>query len=359
MNDLNGDFADLLDSPTSALSTSRVIPISSDTLDPRLKLLSYSGLLTKHACPRKFELYRKKATEDEADPLAATNQNVTFAFGHVVGDAIQNILDGWSEEKVLWQIFLGWHASIEDCNEKQKKNLWFAILAAQKFISLRSQGFLDDYELLIYNGKPCKELGFRIHLPSGFKFRGSVDAVLRHKITGKILVLEVKTSSGATLNATGYKNSSQAIGYSVVLDVVCPEINSYEVLYLVYMTKSMSFESLRFPKTYLQRAQWIQELLLDVREIELYHETGVFPMRGESCSDWGRDCEYLNQCTLRTDLITSPLVESAIHDPKEGQYDIEITLEELIQGQMNKVITLEELDVIESAALPQDGDQML
>lgn len=344
---------DFLDAEVSAPVQSVELPAEYNGFDPRLKLLSYSSNLLLHKCPRKYQLYKLKAVDDEMDPEAASNQNLTFAFGHVVGEGIQDVLDGMEESRVLWRMFLAFHASLEDRNEKQNKSFYLAVAAIQRFISLRENGFLDDYELLTYNGRPAKELSFRIHLPDGFKYRGSVDAVLRHRITGKILVLECKTSSSNTLHATQYKNSSQAVGYSVVLDVIAPEVSSYEVLYLVYLTKDMAYEQLKFTKTYLQRATWIQELLLDVDTIKLYQNTGVYPMRGESCMDFYRDCEYLNQCTLSTHLITTPFSQEAVLDDKV--YDVELTLEDIIQAQMNKVIPI----YAANEAIPQDGDTLL
>lgn len=346
------DLELLLDAPLSA-ALDDSITAEADGIDPRIKQMSYSSNLTLHKCPRKYQLYKLKATDDPMDPDAASNQNLTFAFGHVVGDAIQNILEGWSESEVIFQMYRGWHAQLDDVNDKQNKSFWLAVIAAQKFIALREAGFLADYELLYYNGKPAKELSFRISLPDNFKYRGSVDAVLRHKITGRVLVLEAKTDSGLNLNPTKYKNSSQAIGYSVVLDVVAPDISSYDVLYLVYMTKLMEYRELRFPKTYLQRAQWIQELLLDVESIKMYEKHGVYPMRGEACLDFFRDCEYLQQCTLRTDLITAPLRREAVVDEKI--YDVELSLEDIIQGQMRKVIPIAE----ESKLMVYDNDEVI
>lgn len=303
-------------------------------MDERLQLLSYSSILTLHTCPRKYQLYRLKATDDVMNPTAASNQNVTFAFGHIVGDGIQRVMRGDSEDSIYFAMFVGWHADLDANNPKQNKSFWLAMAAIQRFISMRESGFLDDYELLWYEGKPAVELAFRITFPDGFKFRGSVDAVLRHKLTGSVIVLECKTSSSNNLNAATYKNSSQGIGYSVVLDVVCPEINSYKVLYLVYLTKDMNYEILEFPKTFLQRATWIQELLLDIETIKLYENTGVYPMRGENCYDFYRECEYYNQCTMSTGSITKPLSAEAITDDKV--YDIELSLMDLIQGQMGK-----------------------
>ena len=328
--------------------------------DPRLKLLSYSSLLTLHACPRKYQLYRLKATEDISSPMAAINQNITFAFGHVVGDGVQRIMAGQSEDKVIFQMFLDWHADLEDRDEKRNKNFYLAIAAVQRFISMRNSGLFDEWEVLIYNGKPACELSFSIEFPDGYRMRGSVDCVLRHKVTGKVRVLELKTSSSVNLNPTGYKNSAQGIGYSVVLDVICPDITSYEVIYLVYLTKGMHYEMFTFPKTYLQRATWIQELLLDIETIKLYDSTGVYPMRGESCSDWGRDCEYLNQCTLTTGLITTPYI-AAKHEDKKV-YDVKLTLMDLINAQMDRVAgSSSEEDTIEDGSINYNllGDVIL
>lgn len=352
--DSSDDFPLLDEGPVA--SPINTVPITLHKFDPRLKLMSYSSLGTLHKCPRKYQLYRLKATDDEMSPVAASNQNITFAFGHIVGEGVQDVMLGLPEQTVIWKMFLGWHASLEDRNDKQKKSFYLAVLAIQRFISLRKNGFLDDYELLWYNGKPCTELSFRIDLGDDFKFRGAVDAVLRHKVTGKVLVLECKTSSSSTLYPTTFKNSSQAVGYSVVLDVIAPEISSYDVLYLVYMTKDLVYEQLKFTKTYLQRATWIQELILDMETIKLYESTGVYPMRGESCNDFFRDCEYLNQCTLSTRLITSPFKQEAVLDDKV--YDIELTLQDLIDGQMRKVIENNQSPQV-SEALAQDGDTFL
>lgn len=307
-------------------------------IDPRIQLLSYSSLLTLHSCPRKFQLYRMKATEDIDSPESAMNQNLTFAFGHVVGDGCQLVFAGLSEEAIIFKMFLDWHADLVDFNPKQNKSFWLAVTAVQRLISMRENGYLEDYELLQYKGKPACELAFSITFPDGFKMRGSVDAVLQHKETGKVMVLELKTSSSTNLNPTTYKNSAQGIGYSVILDVICPSISSYEVLYLVYLTKDMTFEQLVFPKTYLQRATWIQELLLDIEMIKLYEGAGVYPMRGESCNSFFRDCEYLNQCSLSTSLITSPYKPEMNVDNKV--YDVELSLMDLITAQMEKVSTL-------------------
>lgn len=299
------------------------------TVDYRIRQLSYSSLLTLHSCPRKFELYKKRSTFRTEEAESST---ITFAFGHVVGQGIQDVLCGFSREYVMVNAFAGWHADLYAEDTKQNKSFWLALQAIQKFLSLRDQGFLEDYELVYYDGKPAVELSFAITFPDGFRLRGFVDGVLRHRETGKVIVLECKTTS-TKLNSSVYKNSAQAIGYSIVLDVLFPELSSYDVLYLVYQTKDLEYTPIPFSKSYLQRALWIQELLLDIETIKLYEGAQVYPMHGESCLNWGRECEYFQSCTLSTAHLTNVCTPA---EEDKTEYQINVTLQDLLEAQFAK-----------------------
>lgn len=65
-------------------------------IDYRIRQLSYSSLLTLHSCPRKFQLDRLRTTARSAEDLKST---ITFAYGHVVGEAIQSAIAGISDRK--------------------------------------------------------------------------------------------------------------------------------------------------------------------------------------------------------------------------------------------------------------------
>lgn len=300
-------------------------------IDPRIKFLSYSSLLTLHSCPRKYQLDRLKATSiyDEIEDIP---QSVTFAFGTVVGMGVQELLEHRDLDRAIWQMFLEWEPILDAENTKQKKSFYLAIFAVMQFNDILAQGYLEDYELVYTDaGKAAVELSFCIDLGDGFTFRGYVDVVMRNRLTGEIIVLELKTTSAANVNSAQYKNSSQAIGYSVVLDKLFPDLSSYQVMYLVYSTKSMSYEQLPFDKSLLQRALWLQELWLDKAAILMYEEHNVYPMHGESCYNYYRECEYLGLCTLSTDRLTG---EGTLKE--EPPYDYYFTLDELIDAQIAK-----------------------
>lgn len=328
---------DFLDTPMAEEQEKiPLVQLEEGQVDPRFTRHSYSGNLLFHSCPRKFQLKNLGAQKVEDN-----SSNVTFAFGHVVGDGIQNILVGLSWNQVVLKTFLGWHADLEASNEKQKKSFFSALYCLMQFKSLVDGGFLDEYEVAYFEGKPASELSFRIHFKDS-TFRGFVDLVLRHKITGELLVLELKTSSANYVQASNYKNSSQAIGYSVVLDKIEPDATSYGVLYLVYLTKLERFETFEFPKTYHQRALWLRDRMVDESNVlTLVKEEGnygIWPMYGESCNSFGRDCEYMDICHLQTNNIMVPLNERHFLDidrdtGEEATYQFEIQLSELLEAQ--------------------------
>lgn len=333
---LNADFLD-----TAMLREGEVaieiITLEAGEIDPRLKLLSHSSRSSLHKCPRKYQLYRLSSEQISLEDEKEMQQGVTFAYGKAVGVGVQSVLEGKTEDQIAIDTFLEWDVDLLDANPRQNKSFWLALFAVQKFAKLVANGFLEDYELVYYKGKPAVELSFQILLPQGFKYRGFVDAVLRHKHTGDVVVLENKTSSSKA-NAAYFKNSGQALGYSVVLDILFPSLSSYEVLYMVYETKSYEYVELPFKKSLLQRALWLQELIIDTQMVELYESYQTYPMHGENCYDFFRDCEYLSLCTLSTENLTKPLTQEMLDKiTKDGDsYDFTVDFYDLVEAQINK-----------------------
>lgn len=302
------------------------------SIDYRIRQISYSSRNLLRKCPRKFQLYKLRSTHRAEESLKTS---ITFAFGHLVGAAIQQSFQSVPDEKIIWDQFLAWKPDLFAEDEKTNKSFWSAIIAFKRFQAARDSGFLKDYELVYYEGKPACELSFCIIFPDGFRYRGHVDLVLRHIISGEVIVLECKTTGSTTINPATYVNSAQAIGYSIILDAIFPKLSSYKVLYLVYKSKDGEFVQLPFSKTFLQRALWIRELLLDIELIKMYEEAEIYPMNGEACFDFYRECEYLNTCTLNTELLTKPCTPE---EEDKLEYQIVITLADLIEAQLAKEI---------------------
>ncbi len=265
--------------------------------------------------------------------------SVTFAFGHVVGLGIQEYITHHDEDATLFACFLMWEPDLLADNPKQAKSFWQALIAVQRFVHMVQNNYLRDWKLCTYNGRPATELSFIIQFPDGFTYKGYVDAVLQHEVTGEVMVLEVKTTSSNNVSAATYKNSAQAIGYSIVLDSLFPELSSYEVQYLIYKTKSTDYEAMVFQKSYLDRALWIRTLLLDIETIKMYENANIYPMRGQNCNDFYRECEYFGICTLATEKIVAPLTAEetdVIQKRNDTEFEVVVTIQDLIDAQLSK-----------------------
>jgi len=312
----------------------------SSSIDLRIKQLSYSSRLTFHSCPRKYQLYKLNVVPEEVE----SSKGITFAFGKAVGLGIQTLLiEDKDIDDAIFAAFVEWDADLLADNPKQSKSFWLAVAAIQKFAALQAAGFWRDWKLVYYKGKPAIELSFIVMFPDGFTYKGFIDAVLEHRETGEVKVGEFKTTSSSSVHYASYKNSSQAVGYSTILDVIFADLSSYMVEYLVYKTKSGGdFESLPFEKSYLNRALWIKEILQDIKVMEMYEEDGIWPMRGQSCLQFFQECEYLNICTLPTEKLSVPLSAEGIeeiHRKNTEDFDIVVSIEDLIQSQLDRAVS--------------------
>lgn len=302
-------------------------------LDPRLKRLSYSSSLLMNGCLRKYQLQKLQAAPSE-ESQDDWKQSLTFQFGHTVGEGIQETLVGkLSREEIVFKLFMNWSCDLFDENEKQKKSFFHGLAAITKFWSMQDDGFFEDYEVAYYDGKPAAELSFRINFPDGSSYRGYVDLVLKSKVTGEYVILELKTNSGRVINHYQYKNSAQAIGYSVVLDKIAPGYTNYTVEYLVYMTFLERWEQFSFPKTYTQRALWVRDRLWDVQTLQRLHQQegsyGIWPSNGAHCVNYNKNCEFMGMCHMNTENLVAPLrekdlVEETGNDGEPYQFEFNV-----------------------------------
>lgn len=301
-------------------------------IHPILKRLSHSSVLLLHACPRKYQLRKLLAKpEEEADDLS---------YGDAVGYGIQQLLVGRSKEDVWMDIFLRWGMDIidvDDRTEKKKKTIWHAYHALNIFQGRYLEKLLSQYEVALFNGKPAIELGFRISIGKDYYYRGFVDVVFIDKKSRELAVFEVKTIGSKYIAPAKYQNSGQGLGYSLVCDLIAATNktvtgSSYKILYFVFKTLAEDFEYLPFPKSHSQRAMWIKQLLQEVEHIEGYDKDECWPMYGESCHSWGRDCEFLNVCNLSDEFV----LKGVNPEVKKEEFTFEISLMDLINAQLER-----------------------
>lgn len=257
--------------------------------------LSISTLELFHTCERLYQLI---------ELLQGDNERVTtpvHIFGQAWGVGVVRYLLTGDMDEAVYKAWLAYYPVLED-NQRIEELCFHGLMAAKG----RMDAIRSDWEIATFKGKPAIELGFRLNINDRFYFESAMDAVLRHKSTGGYGVLENKHTFSWLDDITPmYKNSFQGLLYSTVLDRIAEQpINSYELRYFVGQFKSSEpwkpiIHSFPWKKTLLDRLNLFMTLGLDVQRIQQCLDTGIFPMRGQSCLKYNRPCFFFNMCHMR------------------------------------------------------------
>lgn len=313
---------------------------------PSIINLSYSRLNTLYSCPRKFQL-------SELMGRKSFSPTVHTAFGHAYGAGVQTFLQyapspdapfpeqeialERAEQRAVVAAIAAWDMySLDAEDAKRIKTVWEAVQAVRTFCQQDAPALLEEWELAyLPNGKPMIELMFYIHA-GRYSYQGHIDIVMRHRHSRELCVFEIKTGSKPASQAD-WANSNQTLGYNVVLQalgITEQEQAAYYVKYLCYDASSRTLQVMEFTKSAAERVEWIASMLMDMQQMDLYAEHGIWPKRGGSCMEWFRPCEHFMTCDLSTATLAPP-------PPAEGSYesmeledvDLVLTLDQLLELQ--------------------------
>lgn len=292
--------------------------------------LSDSTLRILYSCEKKFQLLRlcKTDTEKRETSPAAIR-------GSAFGVGVQTYLQTQDmNAAVIATWFNYWPIKEErpyvSCS-RTVNNLFVVKPYLDKL--------LERYEVASFNGKPAVELSFRLNKQnSKWHFVGYIDIVMYDRQEQMYVVFELKTT-GYKLHDLEpvYKNQSQALAYSIIIDKVSGEAQSkYGVVYLVIRDKGrdpipdvLIFE---FPKTLTDRLKWFISYGLDLQRIEQLEELDIFPMRGGSCVSFNRPCPLYGNCQLESlTQMKRPIPQ------KDEVYDFVFDLDEIVVDHLARV----------------------
>lgn len=295
-------------------------------------------------CARKFQIMKTPATT-AGSGLGFVN--IDFVFGHSVGAGVQTYLVTGSKDAAIFAGMLAWNTDLDAVHEKKSKSAFFATLAIEKFVHWWHENMAAHWEVALFNGKPASELTFFIDTQNGYYHAGHIDIVLRHKTTGRYMVLELKTTAIRTVDEAQYGNSEQPLGYSIILDKIAAELeatSTFEVLYLVYSSTNREWTPFPFTKNRSQRMEWLQALLIDHTLIGTYRKLEFFPKNGEACWSFSSRCDHYGICDLkstqRTDFAELVVNEDRSNLPED--VDFFFTLEELTAASIRGATRVQE-----------------
>lgn len=287
--------------------------------------LSHSTMNTLETCERMYQL------EHVLDNGAAREESEHFSFGHCFGEGVAHYLVYQDRDAALLAGWLAYYPQIETEKKNQAKAINALIVAFDKLDDI-----LQDYEVVSFEGKPAVELNFRLNIDETYYYAGHIDVVLKHRWTGQYFIFEVKTTGLALHDIDPlYKNSGQALGYSIALDrIVGEKLSSYGILYFVaQLGKDYNpvIKVLPFNKTLLDRLNWFMTLGLDVEKLHRMAELNVYPKRGNSCLNYMRPCRHFGVCGLHG------MDRQAAFVPDKEVYQFQYNMDELVAEHIQRL----------------------
>jgi hypothetical protein len=288
---------------------------------------------TFKSCERKFEFahvfQRVPDIEDSgyaADAGTALHEGVQAWASHYMHPDRPRTPESYEEavDKGLFAFLRFWpyaeeyYAMVEKKPIAKQRSLGQALAL---FFKLVESNFWDEYEVAILpDKKPAIEIPWRIihesagiHLdalgrPRVIVTQGKIDFVLRHKESGIVVVVDLKTTvkSSDTAEAT-YRFSGQAVGYSIVLSGATgfDFSGGLQVIYLIANFLSQEITPLLFKISPEEVRDYIltrNDLISDIRR---NLERGFWPRTQHGCESWGSPCSYLKVCHLRDSGLLS------------------------------------------------------
>ena len=157
-------------------------------------------------------------------------------------------------------------------------------------------------------------------------------------------MVDVKTTNMNYSSPYKFQHSPQAIGYSVVLDFIAPDTNSYDVMYFEYSAELNKYFEHLFTIDFLQRAEWIKDVVVDTDLIKMYSNYSSWPKHGGyGCISFGKPCYFMDYCSMQTENIlpNKPITMDALEyeqltASRPISYDFNIDLADLIERQLEK-----------------------
>lgn len=301
-------------------------------------LSSYSMQQNLYSCPRKFQLAKMEA--DCVDSGEREN-NVDFAFGHAVGAGVAEYDKSQDLKRAYWAAFLAWNLDLletkapKEGGREQKKSFGHAMYALNLYEEFFQEEGLGEYDVAY------TEAVLGVDFEDGNFYTGHVDTILKHKVLGSYLIKENKTTGFAAVDPALYANSDQGLGYSAVVSAL--GATEYEVFYCIYSCPEQRWIAMRFVKSPLAKAEWLQTQLLFGTEKDEYARINFFPRRGGSCFQFNRRCKYFETCDFNTQAVFGKRfdelrrIESLEELDAIERLDFKLTLTDLIQSQESEL----------------------
>lgn len=303
--------------------------------------ISHSGLGTFASCPRKFA-YRKVLTTGEQDRFSSVSASV----GQAMHEGLQSYALHRDLDKAILAMAKGHPIDIERSDSAQ-----YSLEACTTTLLHAVENELFDYELVYVDTpsgerKPGVEAKFLVEIDLGdecpviFHLRGYIDLILRSTVSGRLMPVDIKTTTpqAQTFIEAKYQYDHQTTSYGLPLNALLGNFDKYDTgIFGVIMSDIEPQAALHSYTRTLGDIEDYQLYLLDkCSQIARYYMNGFFPRHPNACVAFNKLCPFHAHCHLRTmkemQMRINPSMEPAPENPERPNEEPWIKL--VIEGEM-------------------------
>jgi hypothetical protein len=232
--------------------------------------------------------------------------------GKAIHAAVQHYLIHGDPDAALWQLMIHFPYLWEYNQTRDDRSLEASISTLDEIIDSCDMTEWELVSIRLEDGSvvPAIEVPFEIRL-KGLKlsdgrqicYTGWIDAIMRHKGTGLIRTLDIKTHRSSLRDATAkYKYDTQQIPYGIIVEhMQGNEVDEFEVLYLDCYIDLVEPRVTLYPFLKIQDdlQEWMLDTYLEIQRIQRAHKMNHFSRARGGCLAWNRPCYFLDVCEIR------------------------------------------------------------
>lgn len=304
---------------------------------PDSMTLSFSRLQTLRTCPRMF-LCKELVGSGSYKP------SIDTAYGHAFAAGVQELLTSGNLSRAFLAAIEAWDYQYftDPWGKKHNKSFWYAIASIHQWYYSVYLGLADDYEVATLGGRPAIELFVYLQVGAGYNYQIHIDVVLRSKVSGNLVVCEIKTS-GMPQQRANWENSLQTLGYYTEIAAIaakCGEQVEPEIMYIVQQVGKLGdvdanhgFFTFIFAKDRNATAEFMMDLATQTATLETYTGYGYFPKYGHNCVQFGRPCQFFGTCDSIAQMPRSSNTSTSQHYEENDltSADYVLTFESIVQ----------------------------
>lgn len=286
---------------------------------PKPFYVSHSSLGLFDGCSRKFELQKFYEPKDREVSLATE-------IGHALHIGWQIWMDTEDKQASDWAYAKRYPLYINaDPLDKRSLEAGMSVLD-----ELRNNYKMAEYKLAKIVDKegqirPAVEVEFEIWIDGPrlgdrvFVYRGFIDAILQHVVTGEFLVVDLKTHRQFEYHPEGeFKFHGQTLPYGLVIEAAIGKpIKSFKVAYLC------AFIDILEPKVVLYNKEctqadiqgWAHNLWFKLQMMRTYFQYGTWPRTTHGCVSWSKPCRFLGICEETRPEVLQQRIDAMPENP--------------------------------------------